>query len=385
MDLMQKARAQIAIKHIFFASLVLSTKCIADPTIPTACTDMREIRYNPTFIESLGDTKLVMFVMAHEVMHIALKHGLRRGHRHPVGWNIAADYAINLQLKKAGFTIWEHAYIDERFDGMSTEAIYDLLRQEANEGGGGKGGQGGKPGKGAPNGGFGESDPSKMGGDLVEPDDMTSEERAAVEQRIGQQVAQAAAMARMQGKMPADLARLVDGVLNPPLPWQQMLAEFMSQACTAVDETWNRRNRRFADIYLPGRYSETMGEVVVIGDTSGSINNQVFAQTGAELDGIMHQVRPERVRVIWADAAECSAEETFEAGEPIVLNPKGGGGTDMRKPMKFVERYDPLVVILITDGLTPWPSVEPDYPLIVLCTTEVEVPVGRVVRWNQGD
>src|SRR5208282_4113569 len=171
--------------------------------------------------------------------------------------------------------------------------------------------------------------------------------------------------------------RLVDGILNPPLPWQQVLAEFMYQSCVATDETWGRRDRRFPETYLPGRYSETMGEIVIIGDTSRSIGDQIFAQAGAEIDGMMHQVKPERVRVVWADDTDCAAEEIFEAGEPITLNPKGGGGTDMCKPLKFVEQYDPRVVILITDGYTPWPDVEPDYPLIVLMSTEAPCPIGK--------
>ena len=400
MELMQKARAQMAVKHVFFASLVLSTKCVENKNIPTACTDMTRIDFNPEFVEGLKDVKLVMFVLAHEVMHIALKHGFRRGYRNPVGWNIACDFVINLQLQKAGFSVWDQALIDVKYDGMSAEQVYDALKKEADAQGGsgngqgrgsGKKGQGGGSGRqrgpqgpGAPNDGFGEHPGSVMGGDILDPGELSEEEKSQIEQRISQQVAQAASMARMQGVMPADLARLVDGVLNPPMPWQQVLAEFMYQSCTCTDETWSRRDRRFPDTYLPGRYSETMGEIVIIGDTSGSIGDQIFAQTGAELDGMMHQVKPERVRVVWADDADCSAEEIFEAGEPIVLHPKGGGGTDMRKPLKFVEQYDPRVVIMITDGYTPWPDVEPDYPLIVLMSTEEPCPIGRVVRWNQG-
>ena len=380
MELMQKARAQMAVKHVFFASLVLSTKCVENKSIPTACTDMTRIEYNPEFIEGLKDIKLVMFVVAHEVMHIALKHGLRRGYRDPELANIAMDFAVNIMLKKAGFTIWEHAYLDEfdgqkvDFDNMSFEQIYDeLLKKVKKSGGGGKGDKG-------------KGNQGGMSGDVLEPGSMTQEDRAKIEQQISQQVAQAASMARMQGSMSADLARLVDGILNPPLPWQQVLAEFMYQSCTCTDETWGRRDRRFPETYLPGRYSETMGEITIIGDTSGSMPNQIFAQVGAEIDGMMDMVKPERVRVVWADDTDCALEEIFEAGEPVTLNPKGFGGTDMRKPLRFVEQYDPRVVILITDGYTPWPDVSPDFPLIILCSTEAACPEwARVVRWNQGN
>jgi hypothetical protein len=56
----------------------------------------------------------------------------------------------------------------------------------------------------------------------------------------------------------------------------------------------------------------------------------------------------------------------------------------MRKPLKFVEKYEPIVVVLITDGETPWPVDPPPYPLIVLMITDGECPVGKVVRVKIG-
>lgn len=208
---------------------------------------------------------------------------------------------------------------------------------------------------------------------------MSAEDKARIEQDIQQRVAQAASMARLAGKLPAGLQRLVDGIVNPPLPWQDLLREFMTRI-TKNDESWSRRNRRVLDVFLPARHSEQMGEVIVIGDTSGSMNNDDFAQIAMELNCICDTVKPERIRVIWADDTDCALEEVFEQGEELVLHPKGGGGTDMRKPLRYAEQFDPEVVLLITDGWTPWPSVEPDFPLIVACSTSVEVPVGSVVR-----
>ena len=361
MDLMQRAKATMLLnrEHTFFASLLLSTDIKPSKDVPTAATDMVRIVYNPDFIESLADVALVTFVLVHECMHIMLKHGLRMQGRNPRLWNVACDYAINWMLKESGFTIWKHCLVDAKYAGMSSEAIYESLQKKGE--GKESSGQGG------------------MGGDLQDVGDMAPEDRAVLDRAIQQKVAQAANMARMAGKMPGAIERLVDGILNPPLPWRTLLQEFATRPIKA-DESWSHRDRRIPHIYLPSRRSEAMGEIVVIGDTSGSMGDDVFSQIGQELRAIVEQLHPERVRVIWADDSECSRQEIFEDGDEILLHPLGGGGTDMRKPLKFVEQFDPIVTILVTDGLTPWPKEEPPYPLVVCCTTDHACPIGQVVR-----
>lgn len=382
-DAMSKAKARMLFRHVFFASLVLSTKVEPNENLvpPTAATDMVKIMYHPDFVEKL-DSKVVLFVLAHEVMHIVLKHGLRCGNRNPRRWNIACDFAINLMLKKSGFSIWEFCYCDEKYDGMSAEQIYEAREKEREKRpkkgeypGIGKGSKG----SGIPD--TGSEDEDGLGDDVHGPENIDPDTRAEIERAIDQITARAVSIARAAGKLPGEIERLVDGILNPPLPWQVLLREFMTQAAYD-DESWCRRNRRFPDIYMPGHFSNRMGEIVIIGDTSGSIGNDTFAQIGCEMNEIVEQVKPERVRMIWADDEDCSREEIFEEGDEIVLHPKGGGGTDMRKPILYVEKFDPIVVIMITDGLTPWPTEEPPYPLIIVCTTNASCPIGQVVRMN---
>jgi predicted metal-dependent peptidase len=60
-------------------------------------TDGVTLFYNPSFVDTLNSATLVG-VLAHEVMHPALQHHLRRSTRNPRRWNIACDYAINLLL-----------------------------------------------------------------------------------------------------------------------------------------------------------------------------------------------------------------------------------------------------------------------------------------------
>jgi predicted metal-dependent peptidase len=295
------------------------------------------------------------------------------------------DFAINLMLQKSGFTIWEHALCDAKYDGMSAEQIYDEREKERDErirNGGSKGQKGkGKPGEGTADGGFDEDDGDGMGGDVGEPEAMDSATKAEIERSINQTVAQAASVARMQGKMPADLARLVDTILNPKVSWRELLQFYMTKV-THDDETWSRRDRRHQHVYLPGRDGSKSGEINIIVDTSGSIGDNDLAQVAAELREIAEVVKPERIRAIYVDAA-VAGEQVFNEGEPVMLEARGGGGTDMRVGLEHVLKYDPAVVVMITDCATPWPDSEPAYPLITISTTKGECPWGQTVHYER--
>lgn len=377
MNLLQKARGKMMIKQPFFATLMITTPWVETRDLPTAGTDMEKIYFNPDFVESLETVDKVMFLIAHEVMHIALNHGSRLRSRNPMIWNIACDFAINYILVDAGLEMIEGGCYDAKFANMSADEIYDELMKQVDkarkQGGSGQPGTGGIPG-------FDKMHGGQDGkGDLMPPSHGNDPAKAAEQQRkIQQKVAQAATAARMAGKVSAGLERFIQDVLDPKVPWPDLLRDYMTRV-TKDDESWGRRNRRFQDIYLPARHSEKMGEIIVIGDTSGSISNEELNQVAAEVQAVADQVKPERIRVIWADT-KVAGEQIFEEGELILAKPAGGGGTDMRVPLKHAEQFEPHVVILITDGYTPWPAVEPDYPLIVCCTTDVEVPVGMEVR-----
>lgn len=418
MDRLKKARAKMLVKHPFFATLMMSMPMVETTQIPTAATDMKSLFINPDFIETLDDNVL-MFVIAHEIMHTALEHGMRLQQRVPLRWNVAADYAINLILQESGFKVWDQALLDKKYAGMSADTIYNLLTKEEDEqkkqqpqpgqgqgqpqsgdgddegdgqGGGGQPdttqppqpgqGQGqGQPTQGQPKTGEpGNAHHSPMLGDLKTPEsdgDPVAEEK--LRKDIQQRVAQAASIARMTGNLSGGLERFVAEVLEPKVPWFDTLRHLMTEF-EQVDEDWVQRNRRFSNVYLPSDNAECrMGVAVGIGDTSGSIGNEELCAYGGEFVGICEQTKPEEIRMVWADT-RVAGEQVFEVGDDIDLKPAGGGGTDMRVPLKYVEQFEPRIVVLFTDGYTPWPTEEPPYPLIVCCTTNAACPIGEVIR-----
>lgn len=378
-----KAKARLLMQHPFFATLLLNTPILVKEGIcEYAATDMKNIYLNPGYV-AVATIEDLMSDLCHEVGHNALMHGPRMEGRNHRLWNIAADHAINLMLEDQGFKAPKGGWLaDRKYTGWSAEKIYADLRDQADKQP--KSGEGdpasGQPGQGQPGAGDGISE-DRMHGDLLPvPGASDPAERAAVVRKMQQKVAQAATAAKLAGKLKGSLAMMVDEFLNPKVPWADILRDYLLRV-VKDDESWTRRNRRFRDVYLPARHSEKMGPIVIIGDSSGSIwcSPEDLKMFASEIQAVADQVMPEHIRLIWADT-EVAGERVFEQGEPLVFDVQGGGGTDMRVPLKYVEQYEPEVVILLTDGYTPWPKSEPPFPLIVCCNTETNVPVGAVIR-----
>lgn len=396
------ARMKLLFSQPFFASMLLASPLKVDRSLWRMATDGNAIIYNPEACAELSVAE-IQTILCHEVLHIGFHHiptmqKLKLDRRL---WNEATDYAINLVLVETGMPMYQNGLLDHQYKGLTALQIYDRLlqKQEAErQRGGGRGNEseGTAPNPNGPSSGgtggdqssqqpsdHGKSDkdgaPGGSGWDLVEPEHgIDSDAAAQAGREVQQRVAQAANMARMAGKMPAGLDRLITEMLEPVVPWPTVLQDYMTRV-SKDDETWSRRNRRFPHVTLPARHSERMGEVIFIGDTSGSISGPELQRMASEVASIAEQVKPECVRLLWADT-KVVGEQVFECGEAVVCEPKGGGGTDMRVPLSYAEQFDPQVVILATDGYTPWPDSEPPYPLIVLCTTDTKVPIGQVIR-----
>ena len=128
------ARIALLLKAPFFGNLATRLQLVnADEWCPTAATDGRNFYYNTRFIEMLRP-KEIEFLFGHEVLHCVYDHFGRRGDRDPQLWNIANDYCVNGDLVKhnVGEKITSVPCLyDRKYDGMSSEEVYDALYENA--------------------------------------------------------------------------------------------------------------------------------------------------------------------------------------------------------------------------------------------------------------
>mgnify|MGYP003704767509 CR=1 FL=1 len=128
------ARVGLLLRASFFGNLATRLKLVnADEWCPTAATDGRNFYYNSRFVDMLKP-KEIEFLFGHEVLHCVYDHFGRRGDRDPQLWNIANDYCVNADLKKhrvGEFITSVPCLYDAKYEGMSSEEVYDLLYENA--------------------------------------------------------------------------------------------------------------------------------------------------------------------------------------------------------------------------------------------------------------
>lgn len=358
--------------HCFFATLALKIaggdNAVADWSIPTCCTDGRKLRYNPEFVAGLSIEE-AEFVLAHEVLHCTNNHHTRRGNRDPTLFNMAADLAINPILRDAAIgrppqgalfpCVGEFANIPT---GLSTEETYSRLQDK-----------GGNDNRG--------DDPGGCGGveDAGDPADCREGE-AGWEVAV----AQAQQIAKQRGDLPGCLADVVQRALAPDTSVADYLWEFISRHARN-DYSWCTPNRRFLGqgLCLPGMQSEELGNVVCMVDGSGSCWDAGVVKRVAEvLQGVL-EIFDCELTIIYHDIPVHAVETWQSSDGPLVLSPRGGGGTSHVPAFQYVEQHQlmPTCVVALTDCWTEYPS-DPGYAVLWACVgnRQAQVPFGTLIH-----
>ena len=390
---------------VFLGNLSLRLKLIEAEWMPTAATDGFHLYYNPHFIDRL-DLDETKFVVAHEVMHCVYEHMVRRGGRDARLFNIAGDYVINYELKQLGvgkfisqqkmmdpellklwkekarkeYDAWQKEsagepgiLYDDRFKGMMTEEVYEILFQEEKESGeqqqggfdshmdpnsgeqepgdcetcggtgidpdddgsgsgdegdqgddgdqdgNGAGGEGdeqqgghshGKGGKPCPDcGGTGQDHSGKSGRIPIKKEDLDR-----LPDDIKKAVMDAAKVAESAegsaGNIPGGVKRLIDQWTDSEMDWREYLNNVI-QSMFKSDYTWQRQSRKSisSGFYLPGMDNDDMVSVDIAIDTSGSMSDQMLKDILGEVRGIMEQFMDFKMRVWCFDTTTYKVHE----------------------------------------------------------------------------
>ena len=386
------ARVGLLLKASFFGNLATRLKLInADEWCATAATDGRNFYYNTRFIEMLRP-KEIEFLFGHEVLHCVYDHFGRRGDRDPQLWNIANDYCVNGDLVKhnVGEKITSVPCLyDRKYDGMSSEEVYDALYEKATKidigslldqmidehldgEGDGDGDQDGE-GSGRPK--------------------LSAEDKQAIKDEIKEAMLAAAATVDGAGNLPAGVKRLIQQLTEPQMNWRELLRMNLESTIKA-DYTWMRASRKgwHVDAVLPGQKYDDMIDIAVAIDTSGSIDEKMLKDFLSEIQGIMDSFPAYKIHVVSWDTEVYNPQKYDSENLDCLVDyePAGGGGTDPQCVFDYLKAEDinPKRLVFFTDGHFFGGYGDEnftDVTWIIFGNPGFTAPFGVVAHYNEAD
>jgi predicted metal-dependent peptidase len=385
------------------------------------------------------DTPIMCAIVIHEMLHIVFGHKNRGRNKIHSLYNIACDAIINdsIGYKGTGNTSFRSQYmylekeycvsLDSLFDSVdlpvqdrhplnhwTSESLYKILLEKFKQdilSGNGDGGDDGDDGENA-----GSNDnKNKTGTDILEDkvkelskrlaqkhkmfpgDDIQSTSDSDSNSNPTQEHIESAIWTERYNRAKSMgigsssiLATIKPDVYKPQIPWEKQLRKYLVKSCMPeLERTYRKPSRRMASlggrIYLPGTiHKKGMDKIAVIIDTSGScFNNEEQTMFATEIDSIQKTTGVE-IQLIFADS-QVQSEYTVKSDgvtfldklKKGMLNPQGGGGTDMTVPIMYAKKqYKPFLIVVASDGYTPFPTRSDikGTNLIWIINTQVTVP-----------
>ncbi|MBO4208673.1 vWA domain-containing protein [Micromonospora echinofusca] len=345
------ARFRAAQDRPYLATALFSITVVESHQVPTMGVDRRWRCYvSPEFVDRTPVPHLAG-VWIHEVAHLLRDHH-GRADRLPVGQrhdhhrvNVAQDCEINDDLVTDGVALPADRIEPATFglpDGRTFEQYLPLLPPEVTGG------------VDCGSGAHGLDRPWEHG--------ATAGVGAVEVQAIRRDTArQVRSHLRSRGTVPAGWQRWATELLEPRVDWRRALTGAVREAAAwasgAVDYTYHRPSRRSSamrGVVMPS-LRQPVPRVAVVVDTSGSMGTPQLAAALAEVSGVLRAVGigGNRVTVLSCDAAVHVVQAVHTVGEVQLA---GGGGTDLRVGVEAALRVRPHIVVVLTDGYTPWPA-----------------------------
>ncbi|MEO7001298.1 MAG: peptidase [Ktedonobacterales bacterium] len=353
----QRAREWFINSYPLLGALASAFKIVEDPLIcqregvSVAAVDpqSREIFINP--LAGL-DAQECRFVMAHELLHVGLRHDARQQGRDPYLWNVAADYVINGWLVEMNVGTMPEigGLYDATLQGESAEAIYDRIVTDLR-----------RYRRLRTMRGVGVSDILKRGlpdwRELGPGVDLDAFYRSCLAQGLEYH------SSAERGLLPAGLIEEIQALSQPPIPWDVELARWFDDRFPPIERVSayarpSRRQSSTPDIprprwVLPPDWAKgrTFG---VILDTSGSMSRATLARALGAIASYSLARDVPVARVVFCDAA--TYDQGYLRPEDIagLVKVRGRGGTVLQPAIDLLEDAEDFPpegpILLITDG-----------------------------------
>lgn len=392
LEKLSHSRLRLLINQGFYGNLLMHMELDIDEEIDEVSVARNKICFNPTYLMSLQNKELDLILM-HEVMHLSLKHNLkRRMFEDKERFDLACDLVVNSNILKSFHNIEDKIKLfekslphlipikNEEAYHYSIEQVYEFIEEY-------------------------DIKASNIGGRF---DDHSGWEQETSED-IGysewdQYTIESAEMVFIRnsgkdcGDIPGYALRKLNELKKPQTDWRVLLNNFIQEEVN--DYSFTPPDKRFDDydFFLPdlNDTGETIKDVLFMVDTSGSMSDDDLTDAYSEIKGAIDQFNGKLEGYL--GFFDCSIVEPvpFKDVEDIVdIRPIGGGGTDFSIIFKYIrdKMKDKEIssIVILTDGYAPWPSIinSEDIPVIWLINNKEQTPpwgkVARLIKRNRGN
>jgi predicted metal-dependent peptidase len=351
----EAARLWAATRFPYLAAAVFASPVVTMEGIGTVAVDEAWRLYVDPEVLSGWSSEQLGAVLVHHASHLVRDHAGRArtlgvGDDDSRAWVDAADAEINDDLAEAGLPLPGTPVRPEHLGaepGRFAEEYFAATRSRQGQGSCDRCGSGAD--------GLPRSYEVPSGG-------LDSYARGLLRCQIATEICR---YGRQPGVVPSGLLRWAEALLGARVDWRRLLAAELRAAIAdvagLVDYTYRRPSRRASvagAVVLPA-LRRPVPEVAVVCDTSGSMTDDLLAQSLAEVEGVLRAAGLRRsVRVLACDAAVQAVRRVTRSSQVELA---GGGGTDMGRGIAAAAalRPRPSVVVVLTDGYTPWPAAPP--------------------------
>jgi len=376
----------------YLSTVLFSLRLVPSTSLPTLAVDNGwRMYFNPEFVLEHQAEVLATMVL-HEALHCVNKHGSRfealnqSPTLHTI-WNLAGDANINKALDETMMPWGSFEPVRYKAlqtygvaDGASTETAFFTMKKYFED---------------HPQQNQQFSDCGSVSGGIPRPYEIPTadpnnpsvkeDHKEVIRDQVAQEILKAA-RDRGPGSIPGELLRWAQELLRPQVNWKVALAGAIRAALANVsgrkDYVYTRPSRRQGaleshemQVVLPAMRKPAPPAIAIVIDTSGSITNSEISEFLAEVEGIVKANGiGEGLTLIPCDVEVGEIRRIRSAAEIKHFDFHGGGGTDLRVGISaaLTIRPFPRIIIVLTDGYTPWPEDRPAKvdSVIICCSVE---------------
>ena len=365
---MEAAKKNMLARYPFFGSLAASVEYVETTRVRTMGSNGRTIYYNPVYVEGLTEEERI-FLLTHEICHIAFDH-IRRGQgKDPVVWREATDAVINQLLKRDGMKIIQGGIDYPEAIDYDADAYYDLLMAQKLDI---------ELSEGMLEGTETVSDEEtelEEGDQIIPADEVMDDDHSLWDEeeleeieiftpRDGKQAGTAI------GRNERPIAQIGHG--KPILDWRLILRDTINYG---VD--WSLIHPQIEDgIVRPVLETWPMPETEIVLDTSSSVDDNLLRNFLRECKNILQfsRLRAGCFDTMFYGFQEIRTEEDID--KMVFM---GGGGTDFNVATRaFSLRCDNKIIF--TDGCAPMPEEPIDAVWLVYGDEQIDPGRGKVIH-----